>query len=204
VIEFGALPGGYGWVFPKGDHVNVGIGGWEKEGPRLRTALAELCRAHGAAPDELEDVRGYRLPLRAPDACLARGRGLVVGDAAGLIDPVSGDGMFEGFLSARDAAASVLELLAGRARSLDAYGPRLQGRLAVNLWASWGVKAAFDRFPRATFALARTRIVWHVVERLVTGELRHVSDVHGPARAPLKAIALLARAAGDPGRGYRE
>jgi len=43
-LELGVIPGGYGWVFPKGDHVNVGVGGWEREGPTLRTRLAELCR----------------------------------------------------------------------------------------------------------------------------------------------------------------
>ena len=34
VIELAALPGGYGWVFPKGDHANLGVGGWGSEGPR--------------------------------------------------------------------------------------------------------------------------------------------------------------------------
>ena len=203
VLEFGALPGGYAWVFPKGDHANFGIGGWESEGPRLREALARLCEVHGARADDLVDVRGYRLPLRAPDSRLARGRALVVGDAAGLIDPVSGDGMFEGFMSARNATDAVLDLLAGRASSLDPYGPRLQTRLARNLWASWGVKGALDRFPRATFALARTHVVWRVVERLLTGELGQVTDARGVARPPLKALSLLARAAGDAGRGYR-
>ena len=36
VIELAALPGGYGWIFPKGDHANLGVGGWGTEGPRLR------------------------------------------------------------------------------------------------------------------------------------------------------------------------
>ena len=35
VLELGVVPGGYGWVFPKGDHVNFGVGGWASEGPRL-------------------------------------------------------------------------------------------------------------------------------------------------------------------------
>src|SRR5262249_16002100 len=39
VLELGVVPGGYAWVFPKGDHVNVGVGGWESEGPRLRDHL---------------------------------------------------------------------------------------------------------------------------------------------------------------------
>ena len=48
------IPGGYGWVFPKGDHVNVGVGAWEAEGPRLREYLGQTCAAHGLEPDDLE------------------------------------------------------------------------------------------------------------------------------------------------------
>jgi geranylgeranyl reductase family protein len=203
-LELGVVPGGYGWVFPKGDHANFGVGGWDGEGPRLRKHLRRLCEAHGASFDDLEEIRGYRLPLREPRATLARGRALLVGDAAGLIDPVSGDGMFEGFLSSQYAADAVLDLLAGRAETLDPYGPRLASRLATHLWASWGVKVALDRFPRATFALASTKLVWSAVERLVRGEVADVGGIRGLARPPLKAIALLARAAGDAGRAYKQ
>jgi geranylgeranyl reductase family protein len=202
-LELGVVPGGYGWVFPKGDHANFGVGGWEEEGPRLRDHLRRLCEAHGLSFDDLEELRGYRLPLREPRSTMACGRALLVGDAAGLIDPVSGDGMFEGFLSSQYAAEAVLDVLQGRAESLDPYGPRLAKRLATHLWASWGAKVALDRYPRATFCLATTKLVWRSVERLVQGEVADVGGIRGLARPPLKAIALLARAAGDPGRAYR-
>jgi geranylgeranyl reductase family protein len=202
-LELGVVPGGYGWVFPKGDHANFGVGGWPDEGPRLREHLRVLCEAHGASFEDLEELRGYRLPLREPKATLARGRALLVGDAAGLIDPVSGDGMFEGFLSSEYASEAVIDLLEGRAENLDPYGPRLAARLATHLWASWGVKVSLDRYPRATFGLASTKLVWSAVERLVRGEVADVGGIRGLARPPLKAIALLARAAGDPGRAYR-
>jgi geranylgeranyl reductase family protein len=202
-LELGIVPGGYGWVFPKGDHVNVGVGGWGHEAPNLRDHLRRLCAQHGVRFEDLQDLRGYRLPLRSPRATLARGRALIVGDAAGLIDPISGDGMYEGFLSSKLASEAVLDLLAGREQALDPYGPRLAKLLATHLWASWGVKAALDRFPRATFALAGTGIVWSAVERLLSGDVPDVGAVRGLARPPLKALALLARAAGDPGRAYR-
>lgn len=203
VMELGTVPGGYGWVFPKGDHVNVGVGGDEREGPRLRRHLARLCAAHGLRLEDVEDVRGHRLPHRAADSTLARGRGLLVGDAAGLVDPLTGDGMFEAFLSARFAAEAVEALLRGETETLDAYGARLSRRLAPHLWAAWTFRAALDRFPRTAFALAKGRLVWPVVEKLVTGELADVLAVRGAARAPLGALALLARAAGDPGHAYR-
>src|SRR5919204_3415223 len=64
VLEGASLPGGYGWIFPKGDHVNVGVGGWESEGPRLRHHLRRMCDAYGVDPARARDTRGYRLPLR--------------------------------------------------------------------------------------------------------------------------------------------
>ena len=204
VLELGVVPGGYGWVFPKADHVNVGLGGWEREGPHLRHNLRRLCAAHGISFDDLEGLRGYRLPLRSPRSTLARGRAAVVGDAAGLVDPVSGDGMFEAFLSAKLASQAVLDLLAGRSEGLEPYGERLTGLLGTHLWASWGVKAALDRFPRATFRIARTRIVWRTVEKLVRGEIEDVHGATGLARPPLKALEALARAAGNPGGAFRQ
>jgi geranylgeranyl reductase family protein len=203
VLEFGVVPGGYAWVFPKGEHANFGVGGWGSEGPALRSHLERLCRAHGVSADDLDSVRGYRLPLRSPISSLASGRALLVGDAAGLIDPVSGDGMFEGFLSSLYASEAILDLLAGRADDLDSYGSRLARRLATHLWASWGAKVALDRFPRATFGLASTRIVWRAVERIVRGDVADVGEIRGIARPPLKLVKLLVRAAGDPGRAYR-
>ena len=64
VLELGVVPGGYGWVFPKGDHANLGVGGWGSEGPRLRAHLGRLAAAHGLPLDALTDVKGHRLPMR--------------------------------------------------------------------------------------------------------------------------------------------
>ncbi len=114
ILEIGTVPGGYGWIFPKGDHLNVGVGGWAAEGPRLRAHLDRLCAEHGIEVGELTALRGHRLPLRRTWSLAARGRAAVVGDAAGLVDPLSGDGIFEAFLSAKLASEAALDVLAGR------------------------------------------------------------------------------------------
>ena len=108
VIELAVVPGGYGWVFPKGDHANLGVGGWGSEGPALREHLARLAREHGVDPDSLTEVRGHRLPMRRLGTPAGAGRVLLVGDAAGLVDPLSGDGMYEAFVSARLAADAIV------------------------------------------------------------------------------------------------
>jgi len=202
-FELGTIPGGYGWVFPKGDHVNVGVGGWEHTGPTLREHLRVLCRAYSIPEESVSELRGHRLPLRKAGSLAARGRALLVGDAAGVVDPLTGDGMFEAFASSRLAADEIAGLFAGQVENLDGYTEKLSNALGLGAAASWGAKIAFDRYPRLTFTLGRMPLAWGVVERMLNGDLRHPGDQRGPARFGLKAIEGLAKLAGDPGAGYR-
>ena len=193
VVELADIPGGYGWVFAKGDHVNVGVGAWQSEGPRIREHLARVCEAHGLDPSELESLRGHRLPLRRPGTPIAAERALLVGDAAGLIDPVSGDGMYECFVSSQLAAGAILDLLAGRASTLAPYGAAVDAALAPLHRASWRLKVALDRWPRATWRVARTRLLWRTVEKLLLGDLSAPGEQRGLARVPLRALDVLGR-----------
>ena len=200
VVELGSVPGGYGWIFPKGDHVNVGVGGWENEGPRLRTHLAALVDGYGLAGDSLENVRGYRLPLRGAGDAFVNGRGLVVGDAAGLVDPLTGDGMYEAFLSARLAARAVGDFLAGRAATLAPYAEATLRAIGPLCVASWRGKRALDRFPRLSYSVARTPRAWRVIAALLQDGKR--TEAARPL--PFVLEALLAATARDAARPYRE
>ncbi len=193
VIELADIPGGYGWVFPKGDHVNIGVGAWEREGPRLRDHLRRVCEAHGVADDQLVSVRGHRLPLRRSATRVVGERSLLVGDAAGLIDPVSGDGMYECFVSAGHAAQAIASLLTGRASSLSPYAQSLDARLGSLHRASWRLKEALDRWPRASWRIAKTELLWSTVERLLIAELAAPGEQWGLARLPLRALDALGR-----------
>ena len=189
VLELASVPGGYGWIFPKGDHVNVGVGGWGAEGPRMRAHLHTLCARYGIELKELTNLRGHRLPMRRPGTVLARGRALLVGDAAGVVDPVSGDGMYEGFVTARLAAQHILE------EELDAYEGAVRRELDPISSAGWGAKMALDRFPRAVFGIMRLPVTWRVLEKLILGEVAHPGETRGAGRTAMKVIESLARAA---------
>jgi geranylgeranyl reductase family protein len=192
VLELGNVPGGYGWVFPKGDHVNVGVGGWASEGPQLREHLARLCEQHGVSASELVDVRGYRLPYRRPSSPLVRGRALLVGDAAGLLDPLTGDGIYEALVSSRLAAQTVGDLLEGRARDLSAYHDRVLAAVGSLARTAWRAKRALDQFPRLFFLTAQLPPTWWAIERLVRGDLASPAEARGLSRAPLRFIEALA------------
>jgi geranylgeranyl reductase family protein len=195
LLEVGVVPGGYGWVFPKGDHANLGVGGWLSQGPRLREHLAGLCRAHGVSPEHLSDLRGWRLPVRRAGTPLARGRALLVGDAAGLVDPLSGDGMFEAFTSSRLASQVVLDVLAGRQPTVEPYSAALDAALVPHSAASWATKLIVERSPRVLMAMARSPVAGEVMRRRLGYPRDHVSSP-GTVSATRHAGALFRRALG--------
>jgi geranylgeranyl reductase family protein len=189
-LEIACVRGGYGWIFPKGDHVNVGVGGNASEGPRLRAALHRMCEAYGIDPGAATDTRGYRLPMRTASTRLVRGNAAAIGDAAGLVDPFSGDGMYEAFLSGQLVAEAIL------ADDLPSYVPAVERRIAPLTSAGWGAKRAFERFPRTTFALARLPVTFRALEKLLRGEIGHPGAAHGLERGAVRLIYAVARAAG--------
>lgn len=202
VLEIAVVRGGYGWIFPKGDHINVGVGGNGEEGPKLRAELQRMCEAYGIDPDSAEDTRGYRLPMRLSGTRLARGNTAVIGDAAGLVDPLSGDGMYEAFYSAKLVVSAALDVLAGRAEDLDAYQAAVERRIGPLTRAGWAAKRAFERFPRTTYALARLPVTFRVLEKLLQGELPEPLAARGVELAAIRAIHGVSRAAsGWPGAG---
>jgi geranylgeranyl reductase family protein len=189
VLELATVPGGYGWIFPKGDHVNIGVGGWGEEGPRLRAHLRVLCQHYGIELRDLSELRGHRLPMRRRETLLAQGRAVLVGDAAGVLDPVSGDGIYEAFVTSRLAAEHVL------ADTIEEYDAAVRHELDPLSSAGWGAKKALDRFPRTVFALMRLPVTWRVIEKLMLGEVAHPGEARGAGRTAMRLIQALAHAA---------
>jgi geranylgeranyl reductase family protein len=188
VIEIGAPAGGYGWLFPKGDHANLGVGGWASEGPHLRDHLARLARAYEVDPDAITGLRGHQLPMRRIGASTpASSRVILVGDAAGLVDPLSGDGMYEAFVSARLAAEAIF------AGEPESYPAALARALDHHAGASWTAKSALDRHPAVCFWAARSPGVFGVVAGLLRGDVGHPDEARGLARPPLRLIARVSR-----------
>jgi geranylgeranyl reductase len=103
-------PDFYAWIFPHGDKTSVGVGSAVK-GFAMREAVAELRKATGL--DEFKTIRveGAPIPLK-PRKRWDNGKDVIVaGDAAGVVAPASGEGIFYAMTAGRFAAESASELL---------------------------------------------------------------------------------------------
>lgn len=133
LLDAGSLSRGYGWVFPKGQTVNVGVGGIDASIRHLHPYFNRLISPGGLVPVKAGapfSPAGYRLPTLTSQTRLAKDRLLLVGDAAGLIEPFTGDGISYALASARMAADAVAEGLETGGKVFPSYEQRVRTELA--------------------------------------------------------------------------
>lgn len=103
-LDFGLFPWGYGWRFPKRGVQTVGVCGATGRTGSLKTALHEYLERLDLSPATA--LSGWPLPDQPARLC--RGRVLLVGDAAGLCEPISGEGIYFALRSGERAARALL------------------------------------------------------------------------------------------------
>ncbi len=173
-LDLGGIPGGYAWVFPKGDHLNVGVGGWKSVGPDLRRLLAKFCRYYGLDESRLFAHRGYQLPLRNDDQPIVRGPVMLAGDAAALVDPLSGEGIWAAFVSGRLAAVEAQRYLSGEVSNLAGYQRALDAEMGEEILASRRLMAIFQRLPAfSVLMLKYNGTFWRYLTEIIRGEITY-------------------------------
>ena len=109
-LDLGTLRASYGWIFPKEDHFNVGVGGFGHRSDfarHLKTYDHEHLNRR--VPDRvcIRRTFGYILPLRRKNASIQQGRVLLIGDAAGLVEALTGEGIYYAIRSGQLAAHAI-------------------------------------------------------------------------------------------------
>lgn len=113
LFDYFHLPCGYGWIFPKGDCVlSVGVASWKKS-VDCKAAMESFIANNFARSELLASIhRAYPIPVYYGHAPIATGRVCLAGDAASLVDPVTGEGIRFALSSGTTAARSICDIIA--------------------------------------------------------------------------------------------
>ncbi len=147
VLIFGELGIGYLWIFPKAGHLSVGVGALRPRRGELQSVLERVMQRFGVAV-EGQPRRGHPLPIYRGRERVATQRALLAGDAAGLVDPFTGEGIRFAIKSGRLAAQAIL---AGR---VDRYTPAIQREVGWNHTLGAALTGIFYGMPRLSYELA--------------------------------------------------
>ena len=110
VIDFGAVGNGYAWIFPAGDDVNIGLGSKYKKSDDYVGKLKKYLTTFGVSDEEMKDIKikGAFLPYgKVVNQKKTPQNVLLIGDAAGFVDSIYGEGLYFAILSGKIAAESI-------------------------------------------------------------------------------------------------
>jgi geranylgeranyl reductase family protein len=154
-FDIGVPAGGYAWVFPKRSHLSVGILRATRGPGRLGEWLDAYLRQLGIERPAESRVHGHVIPVDPRPDGFSRGPVLLTGDAAGLADPLLGEGITAAIRSGRLAAESVLAGGSDAASAGRSYDRALRREMLPELRSARFLAAVLYRWPRARNRLLR-------------------------------------------------
>lgn len=194
LMEWGPLPGSFGWVFPKGDVCTAGVVAARGNPAALRAYKEDFLKRQGLlGPRPLHDT-GHLTRCRRRDSPLTRGRVLVAGDAAALVDHWSREGISYALRSGDFAGQAAARLVtAGEEEAsavADHYGRQIDVILGTEMRASNSLMHLFARNPGLVHTtLTRLPPAWRHLDAYLAGHTSVAGVMSTPFARAATALA---------------
>ena len=123
IIDFSAIKNGYGWIFPKKNNTIIGVGTFVEKKEDYIKLLCNFANKYNFKIDKKE-IKGYPIPIYSKkifEKSVIDNNIILVGDAASLVDPINGEGIYYALMSGTLAAESIIEILNSNGNLKDIY-----------------------------------------------------------------------------------
>jgi len=192
-IDWGSIRRSYAYLFPKKNFLSVGAGGFKIPAPKIknyhRAFLETRCQKDRAFPFS---AAGFIIPLRKKRGNIQEGRCLLLGDAAGLADPFTGEGIYSAIRSAQIAAPVLQEALKADWDSLEPFQEAIDRDLMPELECSRLFREIFNLRPAFFHEKIRSNDRWwRAMAKIMRGEksFLDVKKKLGPTGSLLMRLA---------------
>ena len=179
-LDWGPAPGSYGWVFPKDDELTVGVIMAKGQGAETKEYLSRFLEQVGLSGREVRRDSGHLTRCRGQHAPLRAGRVLVVGDAAGLLEPWTREGISYALRSGSWAGAAGARAARDGAGALAEYPTTVTRRLVPEMTAGRRLLRLFSEHPHLVHAAMATPMGWRAFMSFCRGELSMAEVVRRP------------------------
>jgi geranylgeranyl reductase family protein len=187
-FDIDAIPQGYGWCFPKANHLSIGVGLFAPKKIQLRTYYQAYLQKLGIQETSFEEAHGFQIPVGARTDGFSRSGVFLTGDAAGFADPLTAEGLTNSIYSGILAGQSIARQFENPELAASAYQAALEERLLPELRFS-EVMARFFYFMPAARNLLMPKYGQRACETLTdvfTGQLILSQDLKKKALKKLK------------------
>ena len=182
-FDFGVVPRGYAWVFPKREHLSIGVLTMRRGHVRLYDWLKTYLKILKINRIKSIDRHGFVIPIRPRKGPLGRGRILLVGDAAGFVDPITAEGITFAIRSGQIAATALCDGLLDPEHVNDIYHTRIGQAIIPELRAGAFLARLVYDHPKLRNLLFRLhgQKLTELMTDIVVGERSYVSILSRPA-----------------------
>jgi geranylgeranyl reductase family protein len=175
-IDLGCVPGGYAWVFPKRNYLSIGVGCLASKAKHLDRQHQKFLNSLSIGSYTIARSNSHLIPTCTKGSLVWQNKALLLGDAAGLADPLTGEGIYNAIQSAQLAAPVIENSLARGKVELPDYQQIVEQKIMSELRIARMLSKNFVRFPRLAFGmLDRSNGAWRAICNLMLGEIDYAA-----------------------------
>ena len=176
LLELGRVTAGYAWVFPRQDHLSIGIGCFPRYAKNLRRHYNEFLASLNLENPAVLRFGSAFIPVCSGKLAAVRGRAILIGDAAGLSDPLTGEGIYNALVSAHLAAIAIRNAIATQSTDLKEYGYLLEQQIVPEMKIAGTYAKLLTIVPRRLFNMVQDDArVWRGCRQLLRGERNYAA-----------------------------
>lgn len=139
-FDMDAIPYGYGWSFPKKNHLSIGIASARRTKINLKEYYKKYLDTLQIKHIIKEQQHGFQIPVSPRTDGFVKNNVFLIGDAAGFADPVTAEGISNAILSGKLAAEAIIESQLNQEKAADLYFEKLSEcilpEIKTGLWLS--------------------------------------------------------------------
>jgi geranylgeranyl reductase family protein len=176
LVDLGCISSGYAWIFPKANHLSIGIACISSRAKNLKHSYRQFLDSLNINHFNVVRWSGGLLPICRGEPKLYKNRIALVGDAAGLADPFTGEGIYNAIQSALLAAPVIKNCLSNTTTSLEDYQRAVHKTILPEIKVGRTMQRIFIQFPELVTRLLNVDSrVWRVCCYMARGELNYRS-----------------------------
>ena len=183
-FDFGFIPGGYAWVFPKKDHLSVGLGAFtfKEKNINLNTYFTSYLNHLNFKKIINIERHGFYIPVSTRRNILAANRILLTGDAAALADPVTAEGITSAILSGQLASEAIVQGNLNNKIISSLYNQKIEENFYSELNAGLFLSKVFYNYDGLrTFLMKRYGVKFcEVIADIISGKRKYSNLIKDP------------------------
>jgi geranylgeranyl reductase family protein len=190
-LDFDAIPKGYGWSFPKKNHLSIGLVSFKK----IKVDFKQLYREYltdtlGIKEVISEQMYGFQIPVSPRTDGFVKKNVFLVGDAAGFADPLSAEGISNAIFSGVMAAEALIEGGLDSKLSAEIYNEKLNESLIPELKTGVRLSKLFYENEKIRNFLIKKygNKICEAMTQILTGERTYPKDVNKQIKRKLRNV----------------